>query len=73
MITFLIFTLLSGLFALAFYLTGAIAAAMLWLCVKLPLGILLAVLGVVLCCTLLLIPLGIPLVKAGIKLILPFV
>lgn len=73
MITFLVFTLLSALFGLAFYLTGAVAAAMLWLCVKLPLGIVLAVLGIILCCTLLLIPLGIPLVKAGVKLVLPFV
>ncbi len=71
MITFLVFTVLSALFGLAFYLTGAVAAAMLWLCVKLPLGILLSALGAILCCTLLLIPLGIPLVKAGVKLILP--
>lgn len=73
MITFLVFAILSALFGLAFYLTGAIAAALLWLCVKLPLGIILTVLGAVLCCTLLLIPLGIPLLKAGVKLILPFV
>lgn len=73
MVTFLVFTILSALFGLAFYLTGAVAAAALWLFVKLPLGIVLLAIGVGLCCTLLLIPLGVPCLKSGVKLILPFV
>ena len=59
------------LFGIALKLTGAFLKAVLWLCVKLPIGILLCVLGIVLCCTILGIKLGLKCLKKGIQLILP--
>jgi len=67
----LFLTLLGGLLNLALVLTGALGAALLWLCVRLPIGLVLCALGLALCCTLLLIPLGLPLMKSGLRLLNP--
>ena len=66
MITFMIcLFLLSLLFGLAWKLTGALFKACLWLFILLPVGLLLWGIGMVCCCTILLIPLGIGLFKVG--------
>lgn len=68
---FLVLFILSGLFHLAFKLTGAVLKAFLWLFLFLPMGIMLLGIGVVCCCTLILIPVGVALFKIGAKAIIP--
>ena len=59
MITFMIcLALLAVLFWVGFAVTGALLKACLWLFILLPIGVVLCVLGAVLCCTLILIPVG---------------
>ena len=68
MITILIIVgiaiVLGAVFGLAFYLTGAILLALLWM-LKLPVALVLWVLGTVCCCTIILIPVGLILFRAG--------
>lgn len=72
MITFMIcLVLLSVLFWVGFTVTGALLKACLWLFILLPIGVVLCVMGAVLCCTLILIPLGAKVFMAGIHVILP--
>lgn len=72
MITAIIcFIILSALFGLAFKITGALLKAILWLCIFLPVGLALLGLGIACCCTLILIPVGIILFKAGARVIIP--
>ena len=63
--------IMTALFGVAFKLTGALLKAVLWLCIFLPIGLVLFGLGVVCCCTLILIPVGIMLFKAGAHVIIP--
>ncbi|MCI5493772.1 MAG: hypothetical protein MR425_06550 [Lachnospiraceae bacterium] len=63
-----ILTLLLGL---AFKLTGALLKACLWLFVFVPVGLFLACLGILCCCTLILIPVGISLLKTCMRVIIP--
>lgn len=56
---------------LGFTLTGAVLAAIIWLFIRLPLALTAWVIGLVLCCTIILIPLGILFFKGGLKLIVP--
>jgi len=60
-------------FGVGFWITGALLSALIWVCIKLPVGIFLLVLGLAFCCTLILIPVGKVLVKTGFRLILPLV
>ena len=72
MISFIICLLiLTILFGLAFKLTGALLKACFWLFISLPIGLVLGGLGIVCCCTIILIPVGIGLFKAGIHVIIP--
>jgi len=59
------------LLGFALKLTGAFLTGLLWLCVKLPGGIIACALGVVLCCTLIFIKPGLKCLKRGITWILP--
>lgn len=59
------------LFWLGYKITGALISAIIWICVKLPLGIILITLGILLCITILGIPLGKALCSSGFKLIIP--
>ena len=52
-------TLLTFLFWLGFHITGALLSAAIWLFIKLPIAVILGCLGLILCITMLLIPLGI--------------
>ena len=63
--------LLAVLFWLGFAITGALLKACLWLFILLPIGVVLCVLGAALCCTLILIPVGVKVFMAGIHVILP--
>ena len=72
MITFMIcLALLAVLFWVGFAVTGALLKACLWLFILLPIGVVLCVLGAVLCCTLILIPVGAKVFMAGIHVLLP--
>ena len=63
--------ILTALFGVAFKLTGVLLKAVLWLCIFLPMGLVLFGLGAVCCGTLILIPVGIMLFKAGAHAIIP--
>ena len=72
MLTFMIcLVILAVLFWLGFAITGALLKACLWLFILLPIGLALCVLGLALCCTLILIPIGAKLFTAGPHVILP--
>ena len=70
-LTMLILALLTFLLGLAFKLTGAVLKAVLWVFIFLPIALVLWALAVVCCCTLILIPVGVFLFKAGMKLLIP--
>ena len=71
LLTILILALLTFLLGLAFKLTGAVLKAVLWVFIFLPISLVLWALAVVCCCTLILIPVGVFLFKAGLKLLIP--
>ena len=71
LLTILILALLTFLLGLAFKLTGAVLKAVLWVFILLPIALVLWALAVVCCCTLILIPVGVFLFKAGMKLLIP--
>ena len=65
MISFILcLLLLTILFGIAYKITGAILKACVWLLILLRVG-------VIFCCTIILIPVGIGIIKAGIRMILP--
>ena len=68
MITMLIIigivVLLGAVFGLTFSITGAVLTACFWM-LKLPIVLVMWVIGAVCCCTILLIPLGLLLFKTG--------
>ncbi|WP_455720030.1 hypothetical protein [Agathobacter sp.] len=72
MITFIIclfiFMMLLGV---AFKVTGALLKACVWLVLFLPIGLVLGCLGIICCCTILLIPVGVGLLKAAARVIIP--
>lgn len=64
-----IFTIL--MLWVGFKLTGAILTACLWLMIGLPISLVMLILGGVLCCTIILIPLGLLCMKAGMFFLVP--
>ena len=72
MISFILcLLLLTILFGIAYKITGAILKACVWLLILLPIGLILSGVGVIFCCTIIFIPVGIGIIKAGIRMILP--
>lgn len=67
----LFLVLLMVILWIGFKLTGVLLTACIWLLIKVPLGIFLGTLGLGLCLTILLIPLGWKCIKGGLRLILP--
>ena len=63
--------LLVFLLSIGFRLTGALLTAIFWLVIQIPLAIVAMAIGLALCCTILLIPIGIVCLKAGFKLLVP--
>ena len=68
-----LFTVVFTMFLLwiGFKLTGALITACLWLMIGLPVSIVMLVLGGLLCCTIILIPLGLICMKAGMFFLVP--
>lgn len=54
----IVLALMALLFRIGFYVTGALLAAVIWLCIKLPLAMIVACMGLMFCMTIILIPLG---------------
>lgn len=65
-LAFLTFALWIG-----FKLTGALLSAAIWLLIKIPLAMVFLVLGLVFCCTIILIPVGLCFLKLGIRFFVP--
>ncbi len=71
MITLFCIALVFGALWIGFKLTGAIIMACLWLFIKVPIALLLSIIGLICCCTIILIPLGLGIMKLGIKMFIP--
>lgn len=72
MITFvLVLSLICILLGLGFSIAGIVLGTVFWVAFKLPFAIICFVLGILCCCTLILIPLGIALFGLGIKVLIP--
>ena len=72
MLTFIILmAILSGLFWLGFKMTGAVLKACIWLFILVPLAVGIWGFALLCCCTLILIPIGIRLFVAGLRVIMP--
>ena len=67
----IVFAVLGLLLWLAFAITGGLILTGFWLFIKVPLAILLFFLGMILCLTIILLPLGILCFRAGFKLLIP--
>lgn len=67
----IVFAVLGLLLWLAFAITGGLVLTGFWLFIKVPLAILLFFLAVILCLTIILLPLGILCFRAGFKLLIP--
>lgn len=67
----LILAILTFLLWLGFKITGALLSACIWLFILLPLSLAVMLLGLVLCCTIILIPVGIGLLKMGCRMLMP--
>ncbi len=65
----LVLGILSLFFGGAYMITGALLKAIIWLCVLVPIALLLWGIGLVCCCTLILIPVGIKLFAAGCRVL----
>lgn len=65
LILFLCICLVAALFGLAFRLTGAVLAAVFWMFIKLPVMLAMWIAGIVCCCTIILIPVGLVLFRTG--------
>ncbi len=72
MITWIMILLvISILFGVGFTITGALLRALLWLCICVPVAVFLVCLGIICCCTIILIPIGIRLFGAAISVLIP--
>ena len=68
---FVMFFVLMFLVGIGFRLTGALLAAVFWTVIEIPLGIAAMIIGLAFCCTIILLPLGLGCMKAGVRLIVP--
>ena len=58
------------LFFVGYKVTGAVFKALIWLCILLPVALAIWGLALTCCCTLILIPIGMKLFKAGISVLI---
>lgn len=65
----LVLGILSLFFGGAYFVTGALLKAIIWLCVLVPVALLLWGIGLICCCTLILIPVGLKLFGAGCRVL----
>ena len=68
---FVMFFVLMFLVGIGFRLTGALLAAVFWTVIESPIGLVAMIIGLALCCTIILLPLGLGCMKAGVRLIVP--
>lgn len=68
---FVLFIVVAFVLWIGVMLTGALLAAGVWLFIKIPFALLLWAVGAILCCTILLIPLGMNCFGLGLRMILP--
>ena len=61
---------LSILFFVGYKITGALFKALIWLCILLPLAVVIWGLALLCCCTLILIPIGVKLFKVGCNILI---
>lgn len=59
------------LLSIGFRLTGALLGAVFWSVIEIPLAIVVMAIGLALCCTVILLPLGIGCLKTGARLLVP--
>ncbi len=72
MLSFIIgLMILTCMLGIGFKLTGALLSACIWLFIEIPLAAIVLAIGIVCCCTIILIPVGLGLFKTSIKLLLP--
>ena len=71
LIIFVMLFVLMFLVGIGFRLTGALLATVFWTVIEIPLGLVAMIIGLALCCTIILLPLGIGCMKAGVRLIVP--
>ncbi|MDD3238760.1 MAG: hypothetical protein PHW47_01465 [Lachnospira sp.] len=74
MITLIILVLLAILaliFWIGFHIFGAALLVFGWMFIKIPIAFVVFILGLVCCCTLILIPIGFMLFKLGVHLLIP--
>ena len=58
---------------IGFKLTGAIFAACIWLFIEVPLSFVVWAIGLVCCCTIILIPVGLWFFKLGLRMLIPII
>lgn len=68
---FLGLLLITCLLWIGFKVTGAVLIGAFWLFIKVPLALITFLIGIVCCCTLILIPVGLGLFKVSISLLIP--
>lgn len=68
---FVMLFVLMFLVGIGFRLTGALLAAVFWTVIEIPIGLVAMIIGLALCCTIILLPLGLGCMKAGVRLIVP--
>ena len=68
---FVMLFVLMFLVGIGFRLTGALLAAVFWTVIEIPIGLVAMIIGLALCCTIILLPLGHGCMKAGVRLIVP--
>ena len=66
-----IFAFIGLLLWIGFTITGGMIMSLIWLCIKLPLALFLFSMALALCCTIILIPVGILLFKMGVRVLIP--
>lgn len=64
-----VLVILSLFFGGAYFITGAVLKAIIWLCVLVPIALFLWAIGLACCCTLILIPVGLKLFMAGCRVL----
>ena len=70
MISFIIgIAFIFALFKFGFQISDAILSILIWFCFKLPLAILIGAFGFALCCTIILIPVGISCINKALELL----
>lgn len=69
MVFVLLIFLLIGFITLAMFCGQVVLSILVFLCIKLPAAVFMLVLGMLLCCTILLIPLGIRCIRTSFKIL----